>query len=287
MATPNNLKNIEINGRQLHYIEQGGDGHQTPAIIFIHGGLDDYRCWQFQIDSFSSKYHIISYSRRLAYPNRWIGNVVTDNTVEENAKDLAELIQKLDLAPAHLVGASYGAYIALYCVSKNLELAKTMVLNEPPILSFLARSPMKDDVELLQRFRTRVQSSTEDAFKRGDVKKAAQIFINRIMDIENFFEQLSERDKQLLMDNAKSLEGELESAQPPSFSVEDVKRMTTPTLLVKGELSPKFFHRISDILSDNMPKNTGEIVIPNASHDNVKFTNIFSSKVMEFFAKNS
>jgi non-heme chloroperoxidase len=283
---PDNVKNIEINGRQLHYVEQGEDGQQ-PAIIFVHGGLDDYRCWQFQLDSFSSKYHAISYSRRFAYPNKWIGNVITDNTIEDNAKDLAELIRKLDVAPAHLVGASYGAFIALYCASKNPELVKTMVLNEPPILSFLARSPMKDDVELLQRFRTRVQSPTEDAFKKEDFKKAAQIFINRIMDIENFFEQISERDKQLLMDNAKSLEGELESAQPPSFSVEDVKRMTTPTLLVKGELSPKFFHRISDILSDNMPNNTEQIVIPNVSHDNVKFTNMFTSKVMEFFARHN
>jgi non-heme chloroperoxidase len=282
-----NPKSIEINGRHLHYIEQGGEDSQQPAIIFIHGGLDDYRCWQFQMDYFSRKYHVISYSRRFAYPNKWIGNVVTDNTIEENAKDLAELIRKLDLAPAHLVGASYGAFTTLYCVSKNPELAKIMVLNEPPILSFLTRSPMKDDVELLQQFRTRVQSPTEDAFKKEDFKKAAQIFINRIMDIENFFEQLSERDRQLLMDNAKSLEGELESAQPSSFSVEDVKRMITPTLLVKGELSPKFFHRISDILSDNMPNNTEQIVIPNVSHDNVKFTNMFSSKVMEFFARHS
>jgi non-heme chloroperoxidase len=283
LATPNNLKNIEINGRQLHYVEQGEEGQQPP-VIFIHGGLDDYRCWQFQIDSFSRKYRTISYSRRFAYPNKWIGNILTDNTIEDNARDLAELIRKLELAPAHLVGASYGAFIALYCVSKNPDLAKTMVLNEPPIFQFLARSHLREDVELLQRFRTRVQSPTEDAFKRGDFRKAAQTFINGIMDIENFFEQLSERDKQLLMDNAKSLEGELESAQPTSFSVEDVKKMIIPTLLVKGELSPKFFHRISDILSDNMP-NTEQIVIPNVSHDNVKFTNMFSSKVMQFFAR--
>ena len=282
----NNPKIIEIGGRQLHYVDQGEEG-QSPVIIFVHGGLDDYRCWQFQIDSFSNKYRTISYSRRFAYPNKWIGDVVTDNTIEDNAKDLAELIRKLDLAPAHLVGASYGAYIALYCTSKNPDLAKTMVLNEPPIVSFLARSHLRDDVELLQRFRTSVQSPTEDAFKRGDFKKAAQIFINRIMDIENFFEQLSEGDKQLLMDNAKSLEGELEYAQPPSFSIEEVKRMITPTLLVNGELSPKFFHRISDILSDNMPNNTEQIVIPNVSHDGVKFTNMFSSKVMEFFARHS
>jgi non-heme chloroperoxidase len=282
----NNLKIIEIGGRQLHYVDQGEEG-PSPVIIFIHGGLDDYRCWQFQIDSFSKKYRTISYSRRFAYPNKWIGNVTQDNTIEENAKDLAELIRKLDLAPAHLVGASYGAYIALYCASKNPELAKTMVLNEPPIMQFLARSHLREDVELLQTFRNSVQSPTEDAFKRGDFKKAAQIFINRIMDIENFFEQLSEEDKRLLMDNVRSLEGELEYAQPPSFSVEDIKGMTIPTLLVKGELSPKYFLRISDILSDNMPNNTEQIVIPNVSHDGVKFTNMFSSKVMEFFARHS
>jgi non-heme chloroperoxidase len=279
-----NLKNIEINGRQLHYIEQG---EGQPAIIFIHGGLDDYRCWQFQTDSFSSKYRAISYSRRFAYPNKWIGNVVKDNTIEENAKDLAELIRKLDLAPAHLVGASYGAFITLYCISKNPDLAKTLVLNEPPILSFLATSPIKEDVELLQEFRTRVQSPTEDAFKRGDFKKAAQTFIDRVMDIENFFEQLPEKDKQYIMDNAKSLEGELESAQPSSFTIEDVKQITTiPTLLAKGELSPKYFLRIVDILSDNIP-NSEQIVIPNVSHDNVKFTNIFSSRVTQFFARHN
>jgi non-heme chloroperoxidase len=165
---PNNLKNIEIGGRQLHYIEQG---EGQPVIIFIHGGLDDNRCWQFQMDYFSRKYRTISYSRRFAYPNKWIGNVAQDNTIEDNAKDLAELIRKLDLAPAHLVGASYGAFITGYCVSKNPELAKTIVLGEPSIFEFLARGHRKEDVELLQEFRTRIQSPTQDAIKRGDFEK--------------------------------------------------------------------------------------------------------------------
>jgi non-heme chloroperoxidase len=273
LAISNNVKNIEINGRQLHYVEQG-DGQ--PPVIFIHGGLDDYRCWQFQIDSFSNKYRTISYSRRFAYPNKWIGNVVTDNTIEDNAKDLAELIRKLDLAPAHLVGASYGAFITLYCASRNPELAKTIVLGEPPIVEFLARSHRKDDVEVLQGLRTRVQSPTKDAFKRGDFKKAVQTFIDGVMEIENFFGQLPEEGKQSLIDNAETLESELESSMSTSFTTEDVKQITTtiPTLLVKGELSPKYFLRIVDILSDNMP-NTEQIVIPNVSLDDFKSGNIF------------
>jgi len=46
---PNNLKIIEINAGQLHCIEHGEEDQQP--IIFIHSGLDDYRCWQYQIDS--------------------------------------------------------------------------------------------------------------------------------------------------------------------------------------------------------------------------------------------
>jgi non-heme chloroperoxidase len=281
---PDNVKNIEIGGRQLHYVDQG-EAKQQP-IIFIHGGLDDYRCWQFQVDSFSSKYRAISYSRRFAYPNKWIGNVLTDNTIEENAKDLAELIRKLDLAPAHLVGASYGAFITLYCASRNPELAKTMVLNEPPIFQFLARSSIKEDAELLQRFITRVQRPSQDAFMRGDFEEGVQVFMNAIMNMENFFEKIPEEVKEYLMDNAKSLESELESATSTSFTTKDVKQITTiPTLQVKGELSPKLFLRIVDILTENMSSNTEQIVIPNVSHDDFKSGNFFSSKVMEFFAR--
>ncbi|HZB74259.1 MAG TPA: alpha/beta hydrolase [Nitrososphaeraceae archaeon] len=283
---PDNVKNIEINGRQLHYIDQGGEG-KHPAIIFIHGGLDDYRCWQFQVDSFSKKYRAISYSRRFAYPNRWIGNVSQDNTIEDNAKDLAELIRKLDVAPAHLVGASYGAFITFYCASKNPELVRTMVLNEPPIFEFLANSSIKEDVELLQAFITRVQKPSQDAFKRGDFEKGVQIFMDTIMNRENFFEKLPEEVKEYLLDNAKSLDSELESAKSTSFTIEDVKQITSaiPTLQVKGELSPKLFLRTVDILSENMPNNTEQIVIPNVSHDDFKLGSIFTSKVMEFFAR--
>lgn len=201
---------------------------------------------------------------------------------------MAELIRKLDLAPAHLVGASYGAFTALYCASKNPELAKTMVLNEPPIMQFLARSAIKEDAELLQRFRTRVLNPTQNASRVREFRKAAQVAIDGIMEIENYFGQLPEEGKQFLIDNAKSLESELESTISTSYTMEDVKQITTiPTLLVKGELSPKYFLRIIDILSDNMPNNTEQIVIPNVSHDDFKSGTFFTSKVMDFFARHN
>jgi pimeloyl-ACP methyl ester carboxylesterase len=108
------------------------------------------------------------------------------------------------------------------------------------------------------------------------------------MDMKNYFDKLPEEGKQFLIDNARSLESELESTISTSFTVEDVKQIKTtiPTLLVKGELSPKYFLRITDILSDNMP-NSEQIVIPNVSHDDFKSGNFFSSKVMQFFARHN
>ncbi|MFL6339495.1 MAG: hypothetical protein ACJ709_02135 [Nitrososphaeraceae archaeon] len=70
-----------------------------------------------------------------------------------------------------------------------------------------------------------------------------------------------------------------------SFSIGDVKQITIiPTVLVKAELSLRWLLSISDILSENIPS-MEQIVIPNVSHDNVKFTNIFSSKLMQFFER--
>src|SRR3712207_2408259 len=137
-------------------------------------------------------------------------------------------------------------------------------------MEFLARSHLKEDVELLQRYRTRVLSPTQDASRAGDFRKATQVAIDGIMGIENYFGQLPEEGKQFLIDNAKSLASELESTLSTSFTVRDVKQITTiPTLLVKGELSPKYFLRIVDILSENMP-NSKQIVLPNVSHDDFK-----------------
>ena len=87
------------------------------------------------------------------------------------------------------------------------------------------------------------------------------------------------------MDNAETIESELRYSISTSFTIEDVKQITAiTTLLVKSELSPKFFLRKVGILSNNMP-NSEQVVVPNVCHDDFKFSNIFSSKVMEFFAR--
>src|SRR3954454_7004277 len=79
------LKKIKIDGAELNYLDKGSG---TP-VIFVHGGMEDYRTWDTQIDSFSKYYRVITYSRRFNYPNRNLTKIKDFSSFTE-AKDLAQ-----------------------------------------------------------------------------------------------------------------------------------------------------------------------------------------------------
>ena len=51
----------------------------------------------------------------------------------QDEDDLASLIEALGAGPAHLVGSSYGAAIALGLAGRRPELVRTVVAHEPPL----------------------------------------------------------------------------------------------------------------------------------------------------------
>jgi non-heme chloroperoxidase len=200
-----------------------------------------------------------------------------DNNLTNNATDLAELIiKRLDLGPAHLIGHSYGALTALYMAYQHPQLVRTLVLGEPPVMSLLENNHnySKD----LYAIRENVQ----DAIRRGDMERAVRIFLDEVM-FKGFFYQLPSDTRAVLMDNVKSLGGELASVSQ-RFTLEDAQKVTVPTLLVKGELSPKFLHQIIDILATCMP-NSEELIIPGESHNlGLEKPQVFNPPVLEFLS---
>jgi len=155
------VKKVRVNGADLHYVEQG----TGVAVIFVHGGLDDYRAWQPQMQAFSQRYHTVAYSRRYNYPNN---RVVprSDYSAIVDADDLAALIKKLRLGPANIVGVSYGAYVGLFLAARHPDLVRSMVLSEPPLLRWLPE--LEAGQPLFTEFMSRVWEPTARGFRKGD-----------------------------------------------------------------------------------------------------------------------
>src|SRR5438105_13971827 len=142
---PRHPKKITINGTELHYIEEG----QGDPVVFVHGGLGDYRTWRPQMEAFAERYHAIAYSRRAHYPNEMPPDY-TSASLMLHMEDLAALIQKLELAPTYIVANSYGAFISLYLALHYPRLVRAMALAEPPVHPLLKRLP--GGVEMYEEF---------------------------------------------------------------------------------------------------------------------------------------
>jgi pimeloyl-ACP methyl ester carboxylesterase len=167
---------------------------------------------------------------------------------------------------------------------------KSLVLCEPPILPLLATSSAEEDRKLSQDFWQNAVMPAGEAFRQGDFENGVRIFLDGAM-VRGFFDQLPLTVKQSMVDNAKAFLKQLDNPMPKEFNLQEVEEKISssiPTLFVRGEFSPKFLHRITDILAPRLQKSK-QVTIPGVTHDLGRATKpeIFNSKVMEFLAANT
>ena len=97
------LKQVSVNDAQLHYLDEGSG----EVVVFVHGGQEDYRTFEQQVNLLADNFRAISYSRRYNYPNTNIYETRYDFSASTEATDLAALVSYLEIGPVHLVGHSY------------------------------------------------------------------------------------------------------------------------------------------------------------------------------------
>jgi pimeloyl-ACP methyl ester carboxylesterase len=281
---PIEVKQVKVNGTILHYVEQG----RGDPVVLVHGGLSDYRMWEGQMGPFSEQYHVIAYSRRYAYPNN-ASDDTKGYTVVTHAKDLAAFIQALDVGTVHLVGHSYGAYIALFTAIEYPELIKSLLLGEPPVMSLLTRTDEGNALLFDFEFNTVLPSA--QAFESGDQLKGIKIFLDSVMGEENFYDKLPPDVQQQVNDNIPEIEGivcpKVIFLFSPFTTVDHIKRVMAPTLLITGEKSPGFFKMITEELEKCLLRQE-KVVIPGASHEmEMDNPQAFNEAVLRFIEKHN
>lgn len=275
---------------RLAYMEIGSG----QPVVFVHGIPTDYRAWNAQVKPFSSKYHMIAYSRRLARPNQNVEDYA-NSTIENNSADLIGLVKELGVSPIHLVGHSYGGFTAAYCAATNPDLVRSLVLIEPAISTMILKD-RRNPIQLLSllfkspsvarsaaTFQRKSLNPSLAAFDRGDFDAALRFNMDGIMNRKGAFEQFPEPIRAMLKENEKTV-GEL-VAEPPIFDKQFASKISVPTLLINGENSPRVFHAIVDRLARAIP-NIEVVRIPGSAHfPHMERPDEFNAAVLGFLAK--
>jgi pimeloyl-ACP methyl ester carboxylesterase len=195
--------------------------------------------------------------------------------------------------PTHLIGHSYGAFVALYYAYNHPETVRSLVLVEPYVPSLIVKDP-QNHIELLslllrkpsvalaaQNFLNKSLNRALKYLDQGNEEKAVEVFLNGVQGKPNATSQLTDPIKSMMLNNAGTIK-EL-TLKPPPFTKKEAKSIALPTLLISGENTTKALYAIAEEVSKNIPK-IQVAKIPNSAHfpyfENPKATNAAITKFL-------
>ncbi|TSJ75816.1 alpha/beta fold hydrolase [Rariglobus hedericola] len=217
-------------GTVIYYKDLGPkDG---PVITFSHGWPLSSDAWDPQIFFFASRgYRVIAHDRRGHGRSSQPWN---NNHMDQYADDLAELLQKLDVKDAVMVGHSTGGgEVARYIGRHGTARVKKAVLMGavPPIMVKTDKNPGGLPLEVF------------DGFRAAYLADRAQFFLNVASGPFFGFNRPGAQVSQGLIQSwyAQGMQSGFKNAYDSikAFSetdfTEDLKNMTVPTLVIHGD----------------------------------------------------
>ncbi len=250
------MPTVEVRGAQLHYDQYGTRGDPT---VLIHGSLVDSSTWARVVPGLARGLTVLTYDRR-GFGGSTLGPRPTP--VATDAEDLAALLEATDFYPAHLVGHSYGAVVALRVAAERPEFVRSLSLHEPPFFGMLGG--LAETAGAAEQFRAGVASIREQV-RQGDRTGAARNVVEVFSTSAGAWDRLPESVRRLIagyMDRWAEEYGDPDAFQPRPGSLRET---LVPTLLTTGSESPRFLREIEEALARELANPTLR-EIPRASH---------------------
>jgi non-heme chloroperoxidase len=251
---------VFTNGVALHYVERG----RGSPVVLIHGSLADYTYWELsdQIPLLAARHRVIAYSRRYNHPNH--NPREPDHSPMVEARDLVGFIDALGLGPVHLVGHSYGAYTALLYALQHPERVRSLVLAEPPIISWLPDIPGGGGI--YEGFMASVWTPLAQAFAGGGTPAGLEFTARWYFQVP--WEEVAPEWQTLFSRNVHEWHALAVSAHTfPKVDYDGVRGLTVPTLLLSGAKNAGGFNDLVDGHLLRLLPNAQRVIIPEASHE--------------------
>ena len=117
------MPKFPVNGVEIYY-EVHGEGF---PLLWSHEFAGDYSSWEPQVNFFSRRYQVITYSARGYLPSD-IPHVPTDYSQEQSVEDVRTLMERLNIEQAYIGGLSMGGNVALNFALTYPAMAKAIIV---------------------------------------------------------------------------------------------------------------------------------------------------------------
>ena len=263
---------ININGFDVFH-EVTGKG--TP-IIWCHEAAGDYRSWDPQVWFFARYFRNITWNFR-GFPPSAVPEDPAAYSEETMVADMRELMLKLEVKKAHIVGLASGAAIVLRFVLAHPEMCLSMVVGACGVGSMnpeKRQQQIEDSAEMLRdgRMDRLVEFQTHRPARQQFLRKDPKGW-------QLFHDQFLEQSPLGWTMTARHVAG----PRPTVFSLKDkLNRMTVPALIMVGDedeacLEPSIF------LKREIP-GAGLMVFPQCGHTlNLEEPADFNHALLRFF----
>ena len=245
---------LNINGVNLFY-ELRGMG-ETPLVL-VHGSWDSHRVWDLVLPYLNNDFRVLTYDRRGHNQSQAPEH---QGSIRDDVTDLAALIEQLELAPAWVLGNSFGASIALRLAGERPDLLHGLIAHEPPLFGLIADDPKH--ASMVTQLRAMLGAVVQ-RIASGDNQGAAQHFVDEVALGPGMWDQLPPDDQQMHMENAPTFLDECRDPEQLVFDLDWITGFPHPVLLTTGEMSQPIFAPVLEKLSATLPAAT---VLPETGH---------------------
>lgn len=267
-----------VNSIRLFY-ELSGTGE--VALVLVHGSWGSHHYWDLVVPRLAESFQVLTYDRRGHSESE---RPSQQGSVREDVADLAALIEHLDLAPAWVVGNSFGASITLRLAGERPDLLRGIIVHEPPLFALLADDPAT--APMLEEAGNRI-AAVVDRIASGDHAGAAEQFVETVALGPGSWAQFLPDVQQTFIENAPTFLDEARDSEQLAFDPGWITTFSRPALLTTGDQSPPAFAPVVARLTAALP-NSERVTFPGAGHiPHATHPDAYIEATIAFIRKNS
>jgi pimeloyl-ACP methyl ester carboxylesterase len=225
-------RQVRIGDDAFEYLDVGAG----RPLLFLHGGLGDWRSWLPHCAALSGQARCLSYTQRYFGASQWRADGPPFG-VSTHADDLISVIEAVAPEGVALVAWSYAGHVALDAARRRPNLLERVLIYEPGVPTYVTAA---DELAAFTEDAQAMFAPVFDAVDRNDNDTA----VRRLIDASGgpgAFERQAPDRRAVQLENAHTMPLLLKQADPPAITCADLAALQPRVSIAWGELTRPVF----------------------------------------------